>query len=279
MRIFVTGATGFIGSHFVNYCTGIGHQVTAVRRSSLSPTRIDLPIEPEWIERSLAGITEEDLVNHDALVHLAAEGVTPQPATWESCYQTNVLDSLQLVRRAAAAGLRRIVVTGTYAEYGSSALRYDTIPPDAPLEPLDIYATSKASACIALTTFARLSGLELSYARLFSVYGEGQHPRNFWPQLRAAALSGQDLPMTEGAQVRDFLPVTEAARLLLHEACRTDLAPGHPRIFNLASGCPTSLLQFAQDCWNDFAATGKLLPGAVPTRANEISRYIPLMTP
>ena len=85
--------------------------------------------------------------------------------------------------------------------------------------------------------------------------------------------------MTEGSQIRDFLPVTEAARLLLHEALRSDIIQGQPRIFNLASGHPVSLLHFAQECWKSFSATGQLLPGSVPTRPNEVSRYVPLVTP
>jgi nucleoside-diphosphate-sugar epimerase len=279
MRLFVTGATGFIGSHFLDYALKQGHQVTALRRSPSSEPCIPLPVQPVWLVNSLSGITESNLAGHDALIHLAAAGVTPQPATWESCYQTNLIDSLNLVRCAAPAGIRRVVVTGTYAEYGRSGLRYDPIPPDAPLEPSDIYAASKASASIALAALARTTGLELSYARLFSAYGEGQHPHNFWPQLRAAALSGQDFPMTEGSQIRDFLPVTEAARLLLHEALRSDIIQGQPRIFNLASGHPVSLLHFAQECWKSFSATGQLLPGSVPTRPNEVSRYVPLVTP
>ena len=279
MRLFVTGATGFIGSHFLECALQAGHEVTAVRRTAHSEPRIPLSITPTWLLSSLDGLTESHLAGHDALIHLAASGVTPQPATWEACFKTNLCDSLQLVRRAAAAGVNRIVVTGTYAEYGRAGLRYDLIPPDAPLEPSDIYAASKASASIALAALARSSALELSYARLFSAYGEGQHPQNFWPQLRAAALSGQDFPMTAGSQIRDFLPVTEAARLLLHEALRPDLIPGQPRIFNLASGHPTTLLQFAGACWSGFAASGRLLPGAIPDRPNEVSRYIPLVTP
>ncbi len=278
MKIFVTGATGFIGSHVLNAALSAGHEVVAVRRSPDARPRVPLVGEPVWLERGLGKISADDLAGCQALLHLAAAGVTPQPATWRECYQVNVLESLALVQRAVEAGISRVVATGTYAEYGKAGLRFDPIPPDAPLEPTDPYAASKASAGIALGSLCREQKFTLVYARLFSVYGEGQFEKNFWPELRRAALAGDDFPMTEGGQIRDFVPVERVARLLVHACTRVDLNAGEPLVVNLASGQPTTLRDFAVRCWKDFAATGRLLPGAIPSRPNEIQRYVPLIT-
>jgi nucleoside-diphosphate-sugar epimerase len=275
MRIFVTGGTGFIGSHFLNAATTGGHALKALRRSAASRSRIPLARAPVWLDKELAEVTVEDLRGCDVLVHLAAEGITPQPASWDTCYRVNVMETLALVQRGVQAGVRRVVVTGTYAEYGLAGLRFDPIPPDAPLEPTDPYAASKASAAVALCALSRVLKFELAYLRVFSAYGEGQYETNFWPALRRAALAGEDFAMTAGDQVRDFTPVMDIAKMLVAACARPEVRPGAPWLRNAASGRPVRLRDFAEQCWQDFGAKGRLLVGAVPMRAGEVTRYVP----
>jgi nucleoside-diphosphate-sugar epimerase len=271
MKILVTGATGFIGSHFINHAHLAGHEIIALRRSVESYPRVPLDSHPVWLDKSMTEITTEDIVGCDALVHLAAVGITPQPASWKTCYQFNVLDSLDLINKAIDAGIGRFVIIGTYAEYGEAGLRYDKIPPSASLEPTDIYAASKASASMALCSLARVRKVHLSYLRLFSVFGEGQFEGNFWPQLKRAALAGEDFPMTKGDQIRDFIEVGEVADKILKILSQTNGI----LVKNIASGVPVSLLDFASAWWEIFQAKGRLMPGALESRPGEIARYIP----
>jgi nucleoside-diphosphate-sugar epimerase len=277
MKLFVTGGTGFIGSHFLNAATAAGYDVVALRRQKSAP-RVSLNAEPQWLEREMARVTAADLAGCEVLVHLAAQGVTPRPATWEDCFRVNVVETLQLVQTAIDAGVKRVVVTGSYAEYGRAGLRFDPIPPDAPLEPTDPYAASKAASSIALTSLCRVKKFELIYYRLFSAFGEGQFEGNFWPELRRAALEGKDFPMTAGNQVRDFVSIETVVEMLLAGCTRSDLKTGEPLVLNLASGKAVSLREFAEMWWAHFGAKGKLLVGAVPSRPNEVERYVPLVT-
>lgn len=272
--LLVTGATGFIGSHFVAHAATQGFRVIAVRRAATSAFRVPVP-EGLLLDKPLDAIDASDLRSVHVLVHLAAEGATARGAKWEDCLRVNVVESLALVNRAVDAGVRRIVVTGSYAEYGRAGLRFDPIPPDAPLEPTDPYATSKAAACVAVCGLCRSRKFELSYQRLFSAYGPGQYAENFWPALRKAALAGEDFPMTEGRQIRDFIPVEVVAAKLLHECTRPDLVAGEPHIRNLATGKPESLREFATARWAEWGAKGEIKFGAVPTRPNEVVRFVP----
>jgi nucleoside-diphosphate-sugar epimerase len=275
MRLFVTGATGFIGSYFVELALKEGHSVFALKRNSNSKPRFELDKEPQWVEKKLEDVIESDLENIDVLVHMAAVGITPQPVTWEECYVFNVVKSLNLFRMAAKAGVRRIVITGSYSEFGKSGLRYDYIPSNAPLEPTDPYAASKASASIAASALCCIEKFELCYLRLFSVFGEGQFGKNFWPSLKYAALSGADFPMTLGEQIRDFIPVEEAVRLILFSCTRKDIIPGESYFENIGSGRPQSLREFADYWWKKWKAKGKLLPDAIHYRKDEVMRYVP----
>ena len=112
-------------------------------------------------------------------MHLAAAGVSPKQASWSELVQVNVVGSLQLLDLAAEMGVRRFVVAGTSHEYGNSARRYEAIPPDSPLDPVNAYGASKAAGFQLLHTFAKNRHLELFYGRVFSAYGEGQFEANF----------------------------------------------------------------------------------------------------
>lgn len=112
MRLFLTGGTGFIGSHFLAAAIRSGHEVLALRRRAEAHPVIDPPVQPQWVEGECAGIN-------------------------------------------------RSVAAGTCHEYGASAEEYEAIPANAPLQPLSLYAASKAAAYELLHGYVRVHGMEL----------------------------------------------------------------------------------------------------------------------
>jgi nucleoside-diphosphate-sugar epimerase len=276
MKIFVTGGTGFIGSHFLNTVAAAGHDVLALKRPGSLP-RIAVSNSVKWLDSEFDQVDFSAMspVAGDCLIHFAAYGVSPQPCEWEHALAINVGKSVAMVKRASEAGLNRVIVCGTCMEYGSIADRYDFIPTDAPLTPRGAYASSKAAQSVALEGLAREKQLKLSILRPFTVYGEGQHPSNFWPSLRKAALSGEDFPMTTGEQIRDFTPVGLVASKFVQAALASPLAPGNPTVINIGTGKPQTLREFAESWWQRLDAKGKLLFGAIPQREGETMRYVP----
>ncbi len=275
MKIFVTGASGFLGSHFVRHAIAEGHEVRATHRQSSTGYQM---AGLKWLRAELDTLPPEAMGGCSALVHFAAAGVSPKPATRNELTYWNVSVPQKLMECAKEAGVRRIVLAGSYAEYGRSADAFELIPPDAPLLPTSGYAASKA-ACFASCHAAALElGLELCYLRVFSAYGEGQSVANFWPSLRAAALDGRDFPMTYGEQLRDFVAVEDVAKEFLHAATRSDVAVGVPRVWNVGSGQPITLKDFALQWWRAWQATGSLQFGTLPYRPNEVMKFVPLIT-
>lgn len=274
MKIFVTGGTGFIGSHFLQKSIGAGHDVLALRRAHSHP-RIPLSREPVWLEGNLDADWSKELSQCAALVHFAAVGVSPQKAERTTLFDVNVRQSAHLWRQATGAGVKRLVICGSCFEYGQSGVRYAFIPVDAPLEPANAYGESKAAATQAAMELARAEKIELCVLRPFHVFGEGQHESNFWPALRKAAFAGEDFAMTGGAQMRDFVPVDLVAERFLDALSRGDLNPGEPRMENIGTGRPQTLREFAEHWWWDSQAKGKLKIGALPYREGEVMRYVP----
>jgi nucleoside-diphosphate-sugar epimerase len=274
MKIFVTGGTGFLGSHLIRQALAEGHDVVALRRTGSQP-RISLNREPKWLDGELSDNWGEALTGCEAFLHLAAYGVASGSNDWERCFQANVLDSIRLWQQAVIAGIKHFLIVGSCFEYGRSGMRYDAIPVTAPLEPTTAYGASKAAASMAALALAVEQQLRLVIARPFHIYGEGEAPERFWPSLVAAAKAGKDLPMTSGEQIRDFQPVEQAANQLLSFLFNSTLHPGDPLIFNLGTGKPISLYTFAEQEWNRHKASGTILPGSLPHRASEVMRYVP----
>jgi len=273
MRLFVTGGTGFIGSHFIRIALGQGHEVIALRRPESKPP-IELNPQPVWHESCLKHIPDALLASCDALLHFAASGVSPQPTNWQDAFEFNVLQSLGLCEQATKLGLPHIIACGSGFEYGRSATRYHSIPVSAPLDPIGPYAASKAAFSVGLGALARASATSVTLLRPFHLYGEGQNPGNLWPALRQAALSHTDFPMTPGEQVRDYMPVALAAEQFMH-AVHSPPPAGCMRIANIGSGSPITLKEFATYWWAHWQASSQLLIGTLPYRDSEIMRMIP----
>lgn len=276
MNIFLTGGTGFIGSHLINQALEQGHQLLALKRSANSQPRVPLMKDPTWLEKEMTEVTVGDLKDIDVVVHLAAHSANVPYDTLENCILKNVIDPLQLFRKAVEARVTKFVVAGSCFEYGKSGERYDFIPVEAPLEPTQTYPASKALSSTAFYQFAIENKVQLSYHRIFQVFGEGELETRLWPSMSQAALNGEDFPMTKGEQVRDFIEVTQVAQKFL-EATNNIMHSTStvPEYHNLGSGNPQSILEFSKYWWEKWGATGKLLVGVKPYRPGEVMRYVP----
>lgn len=272
MKLFITGGSGFLGQYVVAAALNAGHECVCLYRSGM-PEALTRHRQVRWVKGGLRSDWFDELTSVDAVIHLAAVGVSPQKATREESFQVNVIDSLLFIENAVKAGVRRVIACGSCFEYGAAGERYEFIPVDAPLEPLNAYGASKAAATVALSALARELNFALSVLRPFHFYGEGQASVNLWPALRKAALAGEDFEMTPGEQVRDYMPVEEVAAQFVLDL--EEAEPTQPLIKNIGSGCPVSLRVFCEKWWSLWEANGELKIGALAYRETEVMRFVP----
>jgi nucleoside-diphosphate-sugar epimerase len=277
MRILVTGATGFLGAHFANAACAGGHEVVAVRRPGAVP-RVAVASDVRWLDKPLADVATRDCRGIDAVVHFSSQGVSPQRTTWQEAFRHNVTEQLRLLLAAADANVGRFVLSGSCVEYGPEAAAHEFIAPSTPLSPTGAYAASKAAGCVASLALARDQSLRMVYLRVFHAFGAGQHRDNLWPSLRAAAIAGADYPMTPGEQIRDFVPVGDVASTFLEVCVNRSLEAGRPEVHNVGNGRPVTILEFADRWWRTWDAKGRLLPGTIPYRKDEVMRCVPELT-
>jgi nucleoside-diphosphate-sugar epimerase len=275
MKIFLTGGTGFIGTYFIKEAIQNDFEIIALNRKLILDSKKHPDIDAIWLFKDMELVQTEDFKDVDVLVHLAAHSANVPYDSLENCIQQNVVEPIILFKKAAAAGVKKFVVAGSCFEYGKSGERFDFIPVDGPLEPTQTYPASKALSSIAFYQFAIEYQIQLSYHRIFQVYGEGEAVSRLWPSLKKAALSGANFPMTEGLQIRDFIAVEDVAKYFVEACLNKDLIAGQPEVCNVGSGKPQSILEFSEYWWQKWQAKGKLLKGKLPYREGEVMRYVP----
>jgi nucleoside-diphosphate-sugar epimerase len=162
----------------------------------------------------------------------------------------------------------RLVHVGSGIEYGRSAceLRESSIP----TSPDTLYASTKLAGTVALERFCGEQKFSAVTARLFTVYGPGEHPGRLLPSLLDAARRGTELLLTDGRQQRDFTYVGDVAEGLL----RLGAAHHYPAnaIVNLATGRMASVRQFAETAADLLGIPrSRLKFDALPTRFDEMN--------
>ena len=276
MKLFVTGGSGFIGSHFLNAAFKGGYEVVAQIRPGSTP-RIALLDEPEWAVGQLNSNFIKKLEECDALVHFAAHTPNQPYDSLEKCLYWNLNVSLSLLDQAYKAGIKKYLIAGSCFEYGRSGGRYESIPVDAPLEPTMTYPTSKAAASVAFQGWAAEKNINMQILRIFQVFGEGEDESRLWPSLHKAAILGEDYAMTNGEQVRDFIPVEEVASTFISALSFDGVDSGKPIIKNIGTGMPQSVREFSEYWWKKWKAKGSLKIGKIPYRNKEVMRFVPLI--
>jgi nucleoside-diphosphate-sugar epimerase len=273
MNLFITGGTGFIGSNFINEAILSGFTVRALKREGSEP-RVPLIQEPEWVIGDLKDPQPKWFSETQVFIHLASHTPNPPYASLSECLYWNVFVPIKCAEMANNAGVNKFIVAGSMFEYGLSWMTHECLDIYAPLKPNNSYATSKASASVAFEGFSREKKIQLKLLRFFQVFGEGEQSNRFWPSLRAAAIAGDDFPMSHGQQIRDFINVSDLSKTLVRELDFEAMEDGVPIVKNISMGDVKTLLEFAEYWWKTFNAKGALRPGMMPYRKDELMRLI-----
>lgn len=256
--VLLTGATGFVGAQVLREL--IERQVRVrlvVRNTALTPpvdspaidsvvTTADLFVESAaWWATACAGV--------DTVIH-AAWYAEPGAYLQSPKNLTCLAGTLALAEGAVSAKVKRFCGVGTCFEYDLAA---GVLSVDTPLRPSTPYAGAKAATFLALSAWLPLHNVSFAWCRLFYLHGEGEDERRLVPYLRKMLAAGEPALLTSGQQIRDFLDVRDAGRLVAHAALGNLQGP-----LNIASGTPITVRQLAEQIADEFGRRDLLRFGA-----------------
>jgi nucleoside-diphosphate-sugar epimerase len=239
VKLLVSGATGFIGRQVLQFLQGLGCcRVIASARNEEKLRQLgadyipyDLNVEqPDCYDR---------LGRPEAFIHLAWEGL---PNYQESFHlDRNLAHHYRFLRSMVEQGLPSLTVTGTCYEYG---LQNGCLQEKMPAAPTTCYGLAKDVLRRRLEALQKEHPFRLRWLRLFFLYGPGQPARTLLAQVDQALADGREaFDMSGGEQLRDYLPVGEAAALIAKVALQTR----YDGIFNICSGQPISVRRLVEE--------------------------------
>ena len=242
MKILVTGATGFIGTHVVRELLAGKHSIIATGRSGefhidgvprgkLSYIPCDLN-EAKNDYCSFFGFP-------DSVIHLSWQGLPHYKERYH--FERNLPANYNFLKSLVEGGVSNVTCVGTCLEYG---MRNGPLSEEMQPRPSTAYSLAKDCLRRFLDQLREQTSFSFKWVRLFYTYGEGQNKSSLLEQLKTA-IENRDtkFDMSKGDQLRDYLPVEKVAENIVKIALQSRVEGA----INCCCGAPISIRQLAED--------------------------------
>ncbi|RYG89887.1 MAG: SDR family NAD(P)-dependent oxidoreductase [Alphaproteobacteria bacterium] len=232
MKVLVTGADGFIGSHLTEYLVSLGYEVKALSQyNSFNYWGWLEDVDClKQIEVLNGDVRDPHYCKHitkdvDIVFHLAALIAIPYSYVAPDSYvDTNVKGTLNICQAAMENGVKRVIHTSTSEVYGTA--QYVPIDEKHPLQPQSPYSASKIGADAMAMSFFNAFDLPVTIARPFNTYGPRQSARAVIPTIISQIANGEkQIQLGDVSPTRDFNYVLDTCRGFV-ELARCDEAVG-----------------------------------------------------
>ena len=223
MNVLVTGATGFIGRAL---CRRLAASQATVIAAVRDPERAAALLPPgtvtiRWNLDSPDDLPWDEMGDLDVCYHLAWKG-TGRSERMDPGVQTgNACAALKLIRALGEHGCGRFVFAGSQAEYGVTLQKMEAgecgdgvITEDTVCDPVSEYGKAKLSVLENGAPLAESYAMTYIHARIFSIYGPGDHGQALIPSCMSAFAGRRHISLTSCRQKWNFLYIDDAADML-----------------------------------------------------------------
>jgi len=273
VSLFMTGASGFVGRHFLARYAGKFDEI-------ILPLRKD-PGEdyPANVTVKRVRGTPDEIANLllmspcNIVLNCAAYGVSPGARDPSDMAALNVELPVLLAKSAQKIGAQKFVQLGSMSEYIPPTTSRPTTETDLLLGDVAGYGGSKAEASRQLKALSASGETQISCLRLFGIYGPGEGPHRLLVSLYNTLSSDAVAPMSPGTQIRDFIyiyDVIDAMYCAIEKPLPTKFTA-----LNIGSGDGVSVARFAKTfCRVAGFSIDKLNLGALPLRDTDVAYMV-----
>lgn len=234
MTVFVTGATGFIGSHLCKHLTGHGQRVISLIHNC--------PIWTDWLKEALkptirvrGDIRDYHLLMRvlnkyevDKVFHLAAQSIVKHAYKNPigTC-EINIMGTVKLLEACRQVGVEKVIVQSTDKVYGNQT----SVSEDARLIPTEPYGSSKICTDVMARSYVKTYGMPISVTRCCNVYGYDWDNDRIIPNTVKACLQGKSpIIFKDDKSQRQYVFIDDVVEILI-ELMETE----ESKVINIAS--------------------------------------------
>ena len=263
--ILVTGATGFVGKAFIEQLEDSPVRIRLVLRSGSGSripcsSKIESVIYTDDLFAESVNWWESVCEGVDIFVSLAWY-VDPKDYLHSLSNIDCLVGTFNIAKACVNSGVKRFFGIGTCFEYDLSSGYLST---QTPLNPLTLYAASKASAFQILTRIFEPENIKFVWGGLFYLYGFGDSDVRLGGYIHHQLSRGEPAELSHGLQIRDYLDVKEAASLLVQIMLSDQTGP-----VNICSGNGKTVREIAETIAGNYNRIDLLQFGAIKTKSVE----------
>lgn len=252
-KILVTGGSGFIGSHIVNFMAEALESEIVVydisiesdRRKNVITLRGDI-FDLDRLAKVMRGHEVTKVIHMIGLASIPGCRENPNAS-----FRLNVLSVHNILEAMRLSNVERIIFPSTAAVYGASI--DPEVAEEATLKPVNIYGCHKLAAESLIHGYAEDYGFKTTVLRLFNVYGDLEKEQGVVSLFIKMALAGRPLIVKGGEQLRDFVYLRDVVKSFVESI---DKPATHQKIVNIGSGIGISIKEIAGMILRNFRQVG-----------------------
>jgi dTDP-6-deoxy-L-talose 4-dehydrogenase (NAD+) len=262
MRILITGATGFIGRHIIEYLLSLrGHELITTSIESKEKAEIVFPAikNTDYISKDLNQQEENYYLffkKPDCLIHLCWEGLPNYNELFH--IERNFPANFYFIKNMIQNGLKDTTITGTCFEYG---MQNGCLSEDMATTPITYYGLAKDTLRKCIELLHNTCSFNLKWVRIFYPYGQGQSKKSLYGQMEDVINNNlKQFNMSQGEQLRDYISVDCVAEYIARIALQNKITG----IINCCSGKPVSVRRFVEKFFEQRSYSIRLNLGYYP---------------
>lgn len=259
--MFLTGGTGFVGSHLREKLAERNYEVTLLARE---PGLVDTRSNEHIIKGDITD-PETLTISADAVIHLAADTNVPESIERPTVvWEINADGTQNVLEVARESAVDRFCYMSTASVYGPPS--YLPIDEKHPMNPAEPYGASKLAGDRLTSAYTRAYDMSTVIVRPFNIFGPGQPKYNVVPTIIDQALKSGTVELGNLTPSRDFTYIDDAVNGII----RTFEAGKDGEAYNLGRGEPVSIGTLAEQIVEQTGSDSTIVSTSARQRDNDI---------